>query len=105
MVRFCWTFMRDSVHIRAAFATLPRFMPQSHPVRGLGASATLLLLLGTMLSAEAQDSDGDGLADSVETNTGFYISPENTGTNPNDIDLTFTPKTTKIIYYAGSCRR
>ncbi len=28
------------------------------------------------------DSDGDGLDDSVETNTGTYVSPTDTGTNP-----------------------
>lgn len=29
-----------------------------------------------------QDSDGDRLPDSAETNTGLYVSPSNTGTNP-----------------------
>ena len=28
------------------------------------------------------DTDGDGLDDSVETDTGIYLSPTNTGTNP-----------------------
>ena len=28
------------------------------------------------------DTDGDGLDDSVETNTGVYVSPANTGTSP-----------------------
>ena len=28
------------------------------------------------------DTDGDGLLDGVETNTGIYVSPTNTGTNP-----------------------
>ena len=28
------------------------------------------------------DTDGDGLLDSVETNTGAFVSPSNTGTNP-----------------------
>ena len=32
------------------------------------------------------DSDGDGLDDSVETNTGVYVSPSNTGTDPNQSD-------------------
>lgn len=36
------------------------------------------------------DTDGDGLGDSVETNTGFYISASDTGTNPavsdSDVD-------------------
>ena len=32
------------------------------------------------------DRDGDGLDDSVETNTGIYVSETDTGTNPNDSD-------------------
>lgn len=32
------------------------------------------------------DSDGDGLTDDVETDTGIYVSPTNTGTDPNDPD-------------------
>ena len=32
------------------------------------------------------DTDGDGLPDSVETNTGIYTSPTDTGTDPNKSD-------------------
>lgn len=32
------------------------------------------------------DADGDRLADVYETNTGVYVSPSNTGTDPNDVD-------------------
>jgi hypothetical protein len=32
------------------------------------------------------DSDGDGLPDSVETNTGVYNGPQDTGSDPNDAD-------------------
>ena len=32
------------------------------------------------------DQDGDGLTDSVETNTGTYVSANNTGTNPSNAD-------------------
>lgn len=32
------------------------------------------------------DTDGDGLLDSVETNTGTYVGPTDTGTDPNDPD-------------------
>jgi len=32
------------------------------------------------------DSDDDGLLDSVETNTGVYVSPTDTGTDPNNPD-------------------
>jgi hypothetical protein len=33
-----------------------------------------------------EDSDGDGLTDDVETNTGVYVSPSDTGTDPNNPD-------------------
>jgi alpha-galactosidase len=46
--------------------------------------ATAIIALPSALSAI--DSDGDGLDDSVETNTGTYVSPTNTGTNPNNPD-------------------
>jgi hypothetical protein len=32
------------------------------------------------------DSDSDGLCDEVETNTGVYVDPTNTGTDPNNSD-------------------
>ena len=32
------------------------------------------------------DTDGDGLSDSVETNTGIYVSETDTGTDPNKAD-------------------
>lgn len=32
------------------------------------------------------DTDGDGLPDNVETNTGTYVSATDTGTNPNVVD-------------------
>jgi len=32
------------------------------------------------------DTDADGLCDSVETNTGVYVTPTNTGTNPRNPD-------------------
>ena len=32
------------------------------------------------------DTDGDGLKDKVETNTGIFVSATNTGTNPNAVD-------------------
>ena len=46
-------------------------------------AASLIVLPCPLFAA---DSDGDGLDDSVETNTGIYVSPTNTGTNPNQAD-------------------
>ena len=34
----------------------------------------------------APDTDGDGIPDAYETNTGVYVSPTNTGTDPNKAD-------------------
>ena len=46
--------------------------------------------IGTTVSGsvtfEPVDTDGDGLYDSVETNTGTFVNANNTGTNPNDPD-------------------
>jgi len=45
--------------------------------------------VGDLFSAESyflQDTDADGLPDYVETNTGRYLSPDNTGTDPNKPD-------------------
>ncbi len=33
-----------------------------------------------------EDSDGDGIIDGFETNTGSYVSPTNTGSDPNNAD-------------------
>lgn len=44
------------------------------------------LLLSSATIVYAIDSDGDGLDDSVETNTGIYVSPTNSGTDPNNAD-------------------
>ena len=46
--------------------------------------AALALSLPSALFAI--DTDQDGLDDSVETHTGTYVSPANTGTNPNNPD-------------------
>ena len=44
------------------------------------------LHLYALTNEVVQDTDGDMLPDSVETNTGNYTSPANTGTSPNDQD-------------------
>jgi sulfatase modifying factor 1 len=36
--------------------------------------------------ASVADTDGDGIPDTYETGTGIYVSPTNTGTNPNQAD-------------------
>lgn len=46
----------------------------------------LLLLPLLVNSLLAVDTDGDGLDDSVETNTGIYVSEVDTGTDPNNAD-------------------
>lgn len=40
----------------------------------------------TVLRPVPGDADNDGIPDSYETNTGIYVSPTNTGTNPNLAD-------------------
>ncbi len=49
----------------------------------------LLLLAATIvlpISTLAMDSDADGLDDSVETNTGTFVSPADTGSDPANAD-------------------
>ena len=38
------------------------------------------------VSGGSGDTDGDGLLNSVETDTGVYVSPEDTGSDPNKAD-------------------
>ena len=40
----------------------------------------------TTVWASSNDTDGDGLPDAVETNTGIFLSASDTGTDPNDPD-------------------
>ncbi|MDQ6993128.1 MAG: DUF5011 domain-containing protein [Mariprofundus sp.] len=56
---------------------------------GTGAANATVVVTTNALSVPASaftDSDGDGLLDSVETNTGTYVSATDTGTNPNNPD-------------------
>lgn len=48
-----------------------------------------ILFLFLIAPAYAVDTDGDGLDDTVETNTGVYVSPANTGTDPNNADTDY----------------
>ena len=50
------------------------------------ASNNLDLVMGFRVAAASIDTDSDGVDDLAETNTGIYISPTNTGTNPNSAD-------------------
>src|ERR1700753_348358 len=58
-------------------------------VRYLSVVGALLLFglsAGVAPPAAPKDSDHDGLPDSVETNTGIYVSATNTGTDPHKAD-------------------
>ena len=62
---------------------------------------------GYLLEIVSDDTDGDGLLDSVETNTGVYISETDTGTDPNNADsdgdgLSDGVETNTGIYVSGS---
>jgi uncharacterized repeat protein (TIGR02543 family) len=46
----------------------------------------IVFVLATITIAKGADSDFDGLDDAVETNTGIYVSPSDTGTNPGAAD-------------------
>jgi len=46
----------------------------------------LVFFIGLTGFTLAADSDGDGLDDSVETNTGVFVDANNTGTDPNNPD-------------------
>jgi len=56
-------------------------------------------------SPKLADSDGDGLRDDRETNTGTYVSPTNTGTNPivadTDNDGLLDGVETNTLIYVG----
>lgn len=48
---------------------------------------SVIILSGhTQMLFAATDTDGDGLDDAVETNTGIYVSAADTGTDPNNRD-------------------
>lgn len=49
-------------------------------------NTTAALFLGLASVTFALDTDSDGLDDTVETNTGVYVSPTDTGTDPNTAD-------------------
>ena len=55
-------------------------------LKNAGPFISLLCLLLLSPLTYAADTDGDGLDDSVETNTGVYVDITDTGTDPNDAD-------------------
>ncbi len=61
------------------------------PTTPAGYTVTASVLAGTVtqafsVTATNPDTDGDGIADIYETNTGFYTSATDTGTDPNNPD-------------------
>ncbi len=53
---------------------------------GDATSQVAVLAVNGTLDPPVVDSDSDGLDDTVETNTGVYVSPSDTGTNPGAAD-------------------
>jgi hypothetical protein len=53
---------------------------------GTAASAVKMDIAGTATSNGLVDNDSDGLHDAFETNTGIYVGPSDTGTNPANPD-------------------
>jgi hypothetical protein len=62
----------------------PFHMKHSHPTPSI--LKPIAFLLASLAIAQGADSDFDGLDDAVESNTGVYVSPTNTGTNPGAAD-------------------
>ena len=59
-------------------------MKHSHPTTSI--LKPIAFLLASLAIAQGADSDFDGLDDAVETNTGVYVSPSDTGTDPANPD-------------------
>ena len=70
-------------------------------------SRCVIALVATISLAHAVDSDADGLDDSVETNTGVYVSASNTGTDPlnPDSDGDFLDDWVEITFSKNPCVR
>jgi formylglycine-generating enzyme required for sulfatase activity len=62
----------------------PFRMKRPHPTSSF--LKPIAFLLASLVIAQGADLDSDGLDDAVETNTGVYVSPSNTGTNPGAAD-------------------
>jgi uncharacterized repeat protein (TIGR02543 family) len=68
------------------FATYFNTFRMKHPNSTWSILKPIAFLLAFMVIAHGADSDFDGLDDAVETNTGVFVSPSNTGTNPSAAD-------------------
>jgi hypothetical protein len=62
----------DSAEAKGAYATNPVYLANTNNVSGIN------------ITLADPDSDGDGLADWVETGTGIFVSPWNTGSSPTN---------------------
>lgn len=73
-------------------ATLPTYVNRYPLAVALGAESDNVQISSgentfkNFVVISGNDSDGDGLLDSVETNTGVYLSESNAGTDPNNAD-------------------
>ncbi|HEY6131167.1 MAG TPA: hypothetical protein VIV27_04075 [Halioglobus sp.] len=56
------------------------------PVRGAIGNSTFRINSLVVSAPPPVDTDGDGLLDEVETDTGVYVGTSNTGTDPQDAD-------------------
>ena len=57
------------------------FFKAEDVIRVIGAPTVIHPIYGVLI-----DTDGDGVADQFETRTGIYVSPEDTGTDPDFAD-------------------
>jgi hypothetical protein len=83
------SFVQQQIAAQAGAVTLAvamdssvTFSPDTFNSREAPSNRPQLVLGG----GSGADSDGDRLPDSAETNTGVFVSPSNTGTDPNNTD-------------------
>jgi hypothetical protein len=81
----------DAVFGAGVNVTVSQPLPGTFAVTNSAASSSAVLVGGLTVApggtaSSIGDSDSDGLADVVETNTGIFNGPADTGTDPNDPD-------------------
>ena len=79
------TRLRPQPDVGSSFFSFIKQFPPPIMNRGLRYFGLISACLAPCVSSAA-DSDGDGLDDAVETHTGIYVSPLDTGTAPNNPD-------------------